>query len=334
MIKTKCYVSTTYDPFLNIATEEWLFNNALEHDQILYLWRNKDTVIIGRNQNPWAECNLQKMESEGVSLVRRHSGGGAVFQDLGNSIFTFISHKQNYDKDKNYQIILNTLRKFNIQAARSGRNDIVVNGKKISGNAYKESNNRALHHGTLLVNVDLSRLANYLTPSQKKLISKGTTSVKARVANLVEYNHQITHNALMDAIIKEFFSTYKSEILIEHLDQHQLFSIPEIKKHYEFLKSDAWRFGEIPEFDHHMEERFDWGSVSIHLNAKKGKIEDLKIFSDAIDTELIDILQNALKDSPYHPEAVQEQMSLLQKRTPKLHVNINEFANWLIKEMT
>src|SRR3989344_1875354 len=163
--KAKCLISKTHDPFLNLAIEDWIFNDLSPNNEILFLWQNDRSVIIGRNQNPHAECNLKKMGEERVNLVRRHSGGGAVFQDLGNMNFTFLSSRSNYDRKKNFQIIINALKKFNISAETSGRNDIFVESSKISGSAFKEKPDRAFHHGTLMIHVNLDELQNYLTPS-------------------------------------------------------------------------------------------------------------------------------------------------------------------------
>src|SRR3989344_1073175 len=114
MAFAKCYISETHDPFFNLATEDWIFRDMNPNQHILFLWRNSPTVVIGRNQNPWAECHLNKMEENKVNLVRRQSGGGAVFQDLGNTNFTFLSSRKNYDKNRNFQIIINALKKFGI----------------------------------------------------------------------------------------------------------------------------------------------------------------------------------------------------------------------------
>jgi len=171
MANAKCYISETHDPFFNLATEDWIFTDMNPEEHILFLWRNDRTVVIGRNQNPWAECNLKSMADKNVHLVRRQTGGGAVFQDLGNTNFTFLSSKDRYDKQRNFQIIINALKKLGINAEFSGRNDLVVDGRKISGSAFREQPDRAFHHGTILINANLGELAEYLTPSQKKLNS-------------------------------------------------------------------------------------------------------------------------------------------------------------------
>ena len=142
-----------------------------DHAKILFLWRNAETVVIGQSQNPWKECNTRRMEQDGIRLARRSSGGGAVFHDLGNTCFTFMAGKPGYDKSVSTDIILQALRQLGVTAGASGRNDLVMETadgpRKISGSAYRETQDRGFHHGTLLLNADLERLADYLNPDPK-----------------------------------------------------------------------------------------------------------------------------------------------------------------------
>jgi len=333
MAFAKCYISETHDPFFNLATEDWIFRDMNPNQHILFLWRNSPTVVIGRNQNPWAECHLNKMEENKVNLVRRQSGGGAVFQDLGNTNFTFLSSRKNYDKNRNFQIIINALEKLGIKAEQTGRNDITVNDLKISGSAFKENIDRAFHHGTLLINVNLSELAEYLTPSLKKLQAKGTTSVRARVANLTEFNKEISHENLAEAIIEEFFKTYNSEKKIEILNHESLKEIPQINNYYDQLKSHKWRFGETPQFQHQLNERFDWATLDLHLNTEAGKITKAKLFSDCLDTQLIEEIEKCLHNIDYHQDSVINQLNKLKENLPHAINQIQDVQNWLSKEL-
>jgi|SRR3989344_519793 len=329
----KCFILESNDPWLNLSTEDWIFKNMDLSDDILLLWRNEKSVIIGRNQNPWAECNIKKLEENKVNLVRRQSGGGAVFQDLGNSIFSFISPRKNYDRKRNFQIIINALKKFNITAEQAGRNDILVNGKKVSGSAFKENPDRAFHHGTLLINVNLSEMSDYLTPSQKKLLSKGTQSVRSRVANLTEFNSSISHDLLMEAIIDEFFKESNSEKKIETLTPEFLMDIPELKSYYGFMKSHDWRFGETPQFQHHLTERFDWATIDLHLNSDAGKINKAKVFSDCLDTQLIEEIEKAIHNVNYHSEYIAKSLEPIKEKLPHTSVQITDVQAWLRKEL-
>ena len=129
-------ITTSFNPWFNLAIEEFLVNNVKDDETILYLWQNKDTVVIGSNQNPWKECDVNKIEEDKVKLARRLSGGGAVYHDIGNLNFTFIMKKYKYDEDKQLNVVLNAINSFGMEAKFSGRNDLLLSGKKFSGNAY------------------------------------------------------------------------------------------------------------------------------------------------------------------------------------------------------
>lgn len=173
MIDKITYIeSPTFSPYYNLAVEEYLLLHCENTECILYLWQNKHTIVIGQNQNAWKECNVSKLEEDGGYLVRRLSGGGAVFHDLGNLNFTFLVSKENYDVGKQTDVILRAVNKLGIHAEKSGRNDLHINGKKFSGNAYYETRNHCYHHGTLMVNVDKQMLSYYLTVSKEKLSQK------------------------------------------------------------------------------------------------------------------------------------------------------------------
>ena len=180
--------SVSTDPWHNLALEELLFTSGGE-GTVLYLWQNRNTVVIGRNQNAWKECRADLLEREGGRLARRTSGGGAVFHDMGNLNFTFITPRGGYDLERQLGVILGAVRSQGIDAGFTGRNDLVTaGGGKFSGNAFCFSRDRGLHHGTILVDVDMDKLSRYLVPSADKLRSKGVDSVRSRVANLRELN--------------------------------------------------------------------------------------------------------------------------------------------------
>ena len=306
--KVKVFIADTFDPWFNLATEDWIFNDMDPETKVLFLWRNQNTVVIGRFQNPWTECNVEMMEKDGIKLARRQSGGGAVFHDLGNTNFTFMSSKEGHKKENNNAIIINALKRFNIEAEASGRNDIVVQfddgPRKFSGSAFKEKRDRAFHHGTLLIDADLTRLGNYLNPNKKKLEAKGIKSVRARVLNLKEINPEITHESLTKVIIEEFLKFYKAQTEVIYLDHEFLKTQPALNDYYEKLKAWEWRFGETPKFTHFFEERFTWGGVEIHLESHKGLIKEVKIYTDCLFPDLISEIQEVLKEVPYEPSEV------------------------------
>lgn len=331
-------ISETFDPWFNIATEDWIFRDMDPNVKILYLWRNDKTVVIGRFQNPWSECNTQKMEEDGIKLARRQSGGGAVFHDLGNTNFTFLSSKETFDKTVNNKIITNALNSFGISTFPSGRNDILVmteeGEKKISGSAFKEARDRSFHHGTLLINADMTKLGTYLNPNVKKLQSKGITSVRARVTNLQELNKDITHDALCGRIIQEFFDHYQAECPIEILDHNYLKTIPALNQHFEKMSDWNWRFGEAPQFNHQMTERFAWGLMEVHLDVHRAHVDKAQIFSDSLHPEMIEHLMASLENIPYTKEAFQKAIKNVSDELPMISEYLKEFEDWIIKEIS
>ena len=181
------FISSSTNPYLNLAVEEYLLETVKPNQLILYLWQNERTVVIGKNQNAWKECRFQELEADGGHLARRLSGGGAVFHDLGNLNFTFLMPSSDYDLSKQMSVILEAVRSLGIDAQKSGRNDVTVDGKKFSGNAFCQKGTNSYHHGTLMLRVDTQKVARYLNVSEKKLRSKGVSSVTSRVCNLCDF---------------------------------------------------------------------------------------------------------------------------------------------------
>ncbi len=307
-------LSTSGDPFFNLALENYIFSGTKEDAKpILYLWKNTDVVVIGRFQNPWKECNIDKMNEDKVALMRRDTGGGAVFHDTENLCFTFVgsTNESNY-RVKNSVLVCTALASLGIIAEPSGRNDILVNGAKISGAAFREKDGKYIHHGTVLIGTNLSRLANYLNPDEKKLSSKGIQSVRSRVTNLKTINPNIT----VDKVIHALFSVFSQEKNLEsqeiqYIDTDFLSTTPDLKTEHERLCSWDWRFGKSPEFTHKLEERFEWGGIEVNLVVKNAIIKEVSLFSDALDVQYIQKLRDyfdSLKEKPYDTEKIKTEL--------------------------
>ncbi len=325
--------SAVTNPWFNLATEDWIFQALDADSHTLFLWRNSETVVIGRSQNPWVECKIDEMQADDIFLARRQSGGGAVFHDLGNTNFTFLSPKDSYDQEANFTIIINALKKLGIDAELSGRNDMQVGDRKISGSAFKHTADRSFHHGTLLVNANMQKLGDYLNPHPLKLKAKGIKSVRARVANLVEFNETINHETLSEAIIDAFCEYYGDTAPVEELDEASLAKQPTLNKYYEQMADWDWRFGKTPEFSHHIETRFDWGIIDLHLDVKQAVIRDVVIFSDALNVELIELLKDTLTGIKYNKNDVKLALDKLKEAQPELATQIGNVSDWLTDEM-
>lgn len=261
-------------------------------ETILFLWQNKNTVVIGRNQNPYKECDTKQLEKDGTQLIRRLSGGGAVYHDKGNLNFTFIDSDENYDLERNMKVILNGISKFGIQGYFNGRNDLMVEERKFSGNAFISDNGMNCHHGTLLVDVDLEKLSKYLTVSPLKLESKGIDSVTSRVVNLKEISRQITIEGLKDSLMASFNELYKTEAQVIKLNEKAV----DLTTYLEKYNSWEWNFSESPNFSVAIEEKFSWGIFEIYLEFCDGEIKRCKLFTDAIILENFGNLEKMLKN--------------------------------------
>ncbi|MGC6386735.1 lipoate--protein ligase A [Ewingella sp. S1.OA.A_B6] len=326
-------LSDSYDPWFNLAVEDCIFRQ-MTTQRVLFLWRNANTVVIGQAQNPWKECNTRRMEQDGIRLARRSSGGGAVFHDLGNSCFTFMAGKPEYDKSVSTAIILNALKSLGVSASASGRNDLVANTadgeRKISGSAYKETQDRGFHHGTLLLNADLSRLANYLNPDPKKLQAKGITSVRSRVANLNELIPDIGHPQICEAIIKSFFEWYGLQVEPEIISPDVFPDLPGFAEQFAKQSSWEWNFGKAPAFTHLLNERFVWGGVDIHFDVLNGKISRAQIFTDSLNPAPLNALALQLVDTLYRPEEIAKQCRKIIMQYPQQLSELNELQYWLV----
>ncbi|OOE34276.1 lipoate--protein ligase [Salinivibrio kushneri] len=329
----RVFVSTSTHPWFNLAVEDTIFRTMSAQQNVLFLWRNDNTVVIGRGQNPWRECNTRKMEQDAVVLARRQSGGGAVFHDLGNTNFTFMAGKPGYDKSVSTQIVLDALKKLGISASASGRNDLTMDTpdgpRKVSGSAYKEAKDRGFHHGTLLINANLSRLGDYLNPDPKKLQAKGISSVRARVANIADFVPDIDHQRVCDAIKTAFFRHYGHTTEVEYISPNAKPDVEGFDAIYEKQCSWAWNFGNSPQFMHTFDERFEWGGVELHLDVKNGEIIDCQLFTDSLTPGPLETLANQLIGQAYHPEKLYQFVMSWADADQSHQVMYEDIALWL-----
>ena len=239
-MKNYLYISTSGDGWTNLGTDEWFLEHVAPDEMALYFYINDNAVILGRNQNPWAECDLAAMERDHVQLVRRITGGGAVYHDRGNLNFSFIAGSGRYDQDRQLRLILEAVRALGIPCEATGRNDLAVEGRKFSGNAFCKRSKVQQHHGTLLVASDLDQLQKYLRVDPRKLRSKGTKSVRARVCNLSDFLPGLRVEALLEALKSAFAREYGGYETLKTEDLPWADVRPYIEKHASWSRPSAW----------------------------------------------------------------------------------------------
>jgi lipoate---protein ligase len=288
------------DPAVNLALEEYLMRNIRLEEDILLFYINEPSIIIGRNQNTLEEINLPYVEAHGIHVVRRLSGGGAVYHDLGNLNFSFISQNKRenvHNFVKFTEPVIQVLQKMGARAELSGRNDILVEGRKISGNAQYITAKRMVSHGTLLFNSDLSRVAEALNVKMSKIESKGIKSVRSRVANITEYLPQS-----MD--ILEFRSRLLRGIFdgVDEIPQYRLTdadwqAVRALSE--ERYKCWDWNFGQSPEFNVRRTQRFASGEIDAHIDVQHGAIRSIQFYGDFFGREDVKILADQLTGRNY-----------------------------------
>jgi lipoate-protein ligase A len=317
MIKRAFVIDTSEtNPWRNLALESFLLESVPAETCILYLWQNRHTVVIGRNQNARKECRAAELEADGGFLARRLSGGGAVYHDMGNLNFTFLLPTADYDVGLQTDVILRAVRALGVDAQKSGRNDIETQGRKFSGNAFYKTGGNSYHHGTILVNVDPGAAQKYLSVSQDKIKAKGVDSVKSRIINLVECNPAITVETMKTAMRGSFEETYgikAGELTIGNAREKLM--LPDdcdidknIEGHYAVFSSEEWRYGKDPPFEWTLSGRFAWGGIEIRLGVKKNIIEDAAVFSDSMDVEFILALPKLLQGCACNEAAVRKRL--------------------------
>lgn len=293
--------SESLNPYENLALEQYLLEHIADGQCILYLWQNQNTVVIGKNQNAWAECRVSSLQADGGYLARRLSGGGAVFHDIGNLNFTFLVPEAQYDLDKQLEVICEACLYAGIRVERSGRNDLLAGGRKFSGNAFYHAGGKAYHHGTLLLDVDTEKLQKYLSPPKAKLQSKGVSSVRSRVINLKELCPDMTCDRMKRNLIRAFAKVYGCEPETMPVPSKEVIAPIAAK-----ISSWEYLFGSPLAFTLQCRQYFPWGTVELQLLSKNGVVEDVRVFTDSMDFTLPDILHDALLGCRFSPQDLQQ----------------------------
>ncbi len=302
--------SKSVDPRFNLALEQYVFDELPRDNEYFMLWQNKNTIVVGKHQNTFNEVNMNFVRDNDVHVVRRLSGGGAVYHDLGNVNFTFIMDKKdskNIDFSMFCNAMIEVLSEFGVKAELSGRNDMVIEGKKFSGNSQYIKESRVMHHGTLMLDSDLEKVMLALTPDANKVMSKGVDSIRSRVTNISDYlDKKIDVEEFIATIVK---SIYKNRTYAEyHLNDRDLKKINEIM-HQRYLNWD-WNFGQSKDYQKKVKKYIEnVGTIELSLNLFNGLIKDISINGDFFDYRDIKEVELLLTGKKYQIEAIRESLN-------------------------
>ncbi|WP_144526914.1 lipoate--protein ligase [Peribacillus simplex] len=293
------------DPRINLAIEEYALKHLNIDETYLLFYINRPSIIIGRNQNTIEEINADYVDGNGITVVRRLSGGGAVYHDLGNLNFSFIT-RDDGDSFHNFkkftQPVVETLEKLGIHAELSGRNDILAEGKKISGNAMFSTKGRMFSHGTLLFQSEMDHIVSALKVKKDKIESKGIKSIRSRVGNIADFlkepmSVEEFRSFLLQNIFKD--SGKVTEYILTETDWEKIHIISE-----ERYQNWEWNYGKSPKFNLQNSHRFPVGSVDIRLEVNRGIIENCKIYGDFFGFGEVADIEQKLTGTRYEKEAI------------------------------
>ncbi len=307
-----CIKNPDTDPHFNLAAEEYVVKNF--SDNCFMLWRNRPSIIVGNHQNTLAEINYEYVKENNIDVVRRLSGGGAVFHDLGNLNFTFIKNVDNNENKGDFsqytRPIVEVLRNMGLNANFEGRNDIMIDGKKVSGNALNIQGNRVQHHGTLLFSSVMSDLSNALKANPLKFKDKAVKSVKSRVGNINEFlDEQMDVLAFRDRIMDYILNKYEDAELYEYTEEDRR-KINQLKR--EKYDTWEWNFGSSPKYNFEKMVKTSGGNIEFHIDVQKGIMQDVKIYGDFFNTLDTEKVEELLKGTPHEHHQIKEKLDSIE----------------------
>lgn len=300
------------DPTINLALEEYVLQNFGENDTYLLFYINQPSIIIGRNQNTVEEINTEFVDKNDIKVVRRLSGGGAVYHDEQNLNFSFIT-KDDGDSFHNFEKftkpLVEVLNKLGVPAELQGRNDLVVHGRKISGNAMFSTRGRMFSHGTLMLDSEIENVVKALKVNKEKIESKGIKSIRSRVANISEFlEEKIAMDEFKALILKHVFEVDDIKDVpryeLTEEDWENVYNLSE--KRY---RNWEWNYGKSPSFNIRQSHKFQSGLVDVRLDVKKGIIENCKIYGDFFGLGDIDVIEEKLKGVRHERKAIEEALA-------------------------
>lgn len=337
------YIETnSTDPAYNLAVEQYVFDVMPKDQDYFWLWQNDNTIVVGKHQNTIQEINQEYVKAHGIKVVRRLSGGGAVYHDMGNVNFTFITNAGNLEQ-LNLQAfcmpVVRTLEKIGVKAEVSGRNDISIDGKKFSGNSQYVKQGRIMHHGTLMFDSDLSVVSQALNVTQAKYESKGFKSVKSRVTNIRPYATEGMTMEQFKQILKENMTQpdtvgadgmiKSSAVEIYHLTSEDEAEIQKIKQ--ERYDTWEWTYGSSPKYSVTKKRRFDGcGQLELCMNVEEGKITDIQIFGDFFGNGMTETLKQSLIGCEVREEEIRKVLEQIDLQKCFVGLEKEDFVSLLV----
>ncbi|MBP1618035.1 MAG: lipoate protein ligase [Bacteroidetes bacterium] len=307
-------VSKSYKPQFNIAMEEYCFTKLTQYDKVFMLWINEPSIIVGKHQNTLQEVNMNYVRNNGIHIVRRITGGGAVYHDHNNLNYTIISNEKKgaeFDFKTFSEPVIETLSQLGVEAEFTGRNDIVIDGKKVCGNAQAYKNDRIMHHGCLLFNTDLSVLSEALEIPKDMIDSKSVKSVRSAVANIKSFlKEDISVEDFSGKILhymKQKFPEMEEYIFSEQ-ELAEIGQIAETK-----FSSWDWNFGHSPKYTLTRNTRFTGGKIQVYLTVKNSVIEHIQFFGTFFGNNSdLSLVEEAFAGVKYTSEAIREKLATIR----------------------
>lgn len=299
------------DPYFNMAFDEYCLESLPIDEPVFYLWQNRPAVIIGFNQEVNTEVNLDYLRANGIELVRRVTGGGAVYHDLGNLNYTIVGRSENLERDypEYAGLLMKALQSLGVPATLSGRNDILVEGKKVSGFAKRVCKDRLMVHGTLMYQVDVDVLTHVLNPSPTKLQSKGVSSVRSRVANLREYLPQIADVRMFSQQLEAILSNHymDAEYRLSDTDLAHIRQLRDAK-----FAQWEWNYGRSPKATLTHSAHLACGTVEVYLTLHENRITSCRFGGDFLGNLPASDVEKALQGIVYDSASIHQCLTRME----------------------
>lgn len=328
----KYIVNKSHNPFYNIALEAYAFRELRDEDELFILWINEPTIVIGKHQNAIEEINKAYTDEHGIHVVRRLSGGGAVYHDLNNLNYTIISNKTQegaFDFKTFSQPVIETLADLGVTATFTGRNDLEIDGKKFCGNAQAYYKGRMMHHGCLLFDVDMTVLGNALQVSKDKIESKGVKSVRARVTNILdELPEKMTVEAFSEQLLNKIKEQYPdmTEYVLSEADLENIQNLADNQ-----FATWNWTYGKSPDYTIKRSVRYPAGKLTSYVKVEKSVITGLKIYGDFFGIKDVSDIEEELIGLRYEYQDVLDKLLTVETTQYFTNITPQEIAGAIVE---